>query len=232
MSEPKAEKVATGPSEADIESQRGGNAMHSEGSSPEATSSPRTSPQLCYLHVSDTKTRSDPGLPSDEDAKSARIQLMVYRKLLAPLVVPSSSSQAFDFPAFWPRVGQNPAEKLPARLVAQAELDNIGSLGIEWTLNELVRIYRDATDALHVESVNTALTVEYRSQVSEEDKSKGKEPEREAEGSATKKWIVMGTKTFDHDDEFIEDCLTSILNYWHGRREARGVEDAEVERCS
>ncbi len=42
---------------------------------------------------------------------------------------------------------------------------------------------------------------------------------------------VIGTKEFNLDDDFLDDYLTSVLDWWMGRRAPRGVSETQTRRC-
>ncbi|KAF7793591.1 hypothetical protein EIP86_004705 [Pleurotus ostreatoroseus] len=327
------------------------------------------------LHLSDTKTRNRFAMPADEDTLSARLQLMLYFKLLSNLIVPASPFTV-DFATVWTREGLSPTASLSAKFIQQAELDQLGVPEAEWNLSELVRIFRNSVEALNVEGVDPELTVEYRSQnkrghtskpyVADDPKGKGKErafdedfhmssqltnieeaevedalmissqdmsvssqkpnelempstvhtagpshssfhsdfgasimasehwgsspgpddndevandrqlqwaieqslrppganstsdempsaegvseqtsaadenaeekdtgeADEEDQTPAHEKWTIIGTKSFQYDEEFIDGYITSILEYWRGQRAPRGVEISLTRRCS
>ncbi|PBK76928.1 hypothetical protein ARMSODRAFT_1079004 [Armillaria solidipes] len=43
---------------------------------------------------------------------------------------------------------------------------------------------------------------------------------------------VIGTKEFKLDDDFLDDYLTSVLDWWMGRRPPRGVSETQTRRCN
>ncbi|PBL00713.1 hypothetical protein ARMGADRAFT_391523 [Armillaria gallica] len=43
---------------------------------------------------------------------------------------------------------------------------------------------------------------------------------------------VIGTKEFNLDDDFLDDYLTSVLDWWMGRRAPRGVSETQTRRCN
>ncbi|KAI0632186.1 exonuclease V a 5' deoxyribonuclease-domain-containing protein [Trametes polyzona] len=102
---------------------------------------PHTQPPRYTLHLSDTKTRTRPSLPPDEDAFASRIQLMLYHRLLANLLasaVPSlEATTPLDFSAFWKRVKVNPTRKFSEGFLMQAGLapstaaNSDGASGVE-----------------------------------------------------------------------------------------------------
>lgn len=136
------------------------------------------------LHLSDTKTRTRPTLPPDEDTLASRVQLMLYHRLLSNLLAPSAPSvQAptpLDFAALWSRVGVDPARRFSKDFLTQAGLVSepaIQDAPTEATataaqssadslscLSDLTIAWAHAVEALNVGTVNNTLTLVYRSQ--------------------------------------------------------------------
>ncbi|KAG2154567.1 exonuclease V a 5' deoxyribonuclease-domain-containing protein [Suillus clintonianus] len=80
------------------------------------TSVPRpVHPQLTFydLTLVDYKTRRAPSLPSDEDTVSSQMQLMLYHRLLSPLLSP----ETFDFDLLWAKQGINPHQSFSRQFV-------------------------------------------------------------------------------------------------------------------
>ncbi|KZV76389.1 hypothetical protein PENSPDRAFT_598720 [Peniophora sp. CONT] len=137
------------------------------GSSRAAPAAPNT-PSYA-LHLSDTKTRRKQTIPSDDDATSARLQLMIYQRLLVGVMSPS-----FPWAAFWARLGVDPLEPLCDEFLEQALpllpgadkekliLKQYGSF--PRTLTALVAAFHKALAELHVVHVDRTLEIVYRSQ--------------------------------------------------------------------
>ncbi|KZT08784.1 uncharacterized protein LAESUDRAFT_697055 [Laetiporus sulphureus 93-53] len=151
-----------------------------------------TIPRTRYtLHLSDTKTRRSPTLPSDDDTRSSRLQLMLYHRMLSVLLLPSSEAQTnpvpgttnlqpFDFDALWQRLGVNPS--LPFSLSFMQEIGLLDSASAVssvmtpasssredkgasgWCLDDLTAAWRHGVEAINVDGVNTTLTLVYRLQ--------------------------------------------------------------------
>lgn len=43
---------------------------------------------------------------------------------------------------------------------------------------------------------------------------------------------IIGTTEFQINDAFLDNHLTHALQYWHGEREAMGVDVRNADRCS
>ncbi|KAF8481778.1 exonuclease V a 5' deoxyribonuclease-domain-containing protein [Russula ochroleuca] len=74
-------------------------------------------PMVHELSLIDTKTRRSNSLPSDDDAFSARMQLMLYHHLLSALLSPT-----FSFSAFWEKVQVDPFAQLSDAFLLQSGL--------------------------------------------------------------------------------------------------------------
>ncbi|KAI0356433.1 hypothetical protein OH77DRAFT_1423372 [Trametes cingulata] len=135
-------------------------------------------PPKYTLHLSDTKTRTRPTLPPDEDTFASRVQLMLYHRLFSNLLssaVPGVPAlQPLDFAALWQRVGVDPSRRFSETFLTQAGLApstedgaefaaGLGMTGVS-SLNELTAAWKHAVEALHITAVDRTLTLVYRSQ--------------------------------------------------------------------
>ncbi|KAI0826879.1 exonuclease V [Trametes gibbosa] len=140
------------------------------------------------LHLSDTKTRMRPSLPTDEDAFASRLQLMLYHRLLSNLVAPAAPSirapAPLDFAALWRRVRVDPTRRFSEGFLAQAGLapplssakpDSSAALtptassappvsASLSSLDDLTAAWTHAVQALRVSAVDTTLSLVYRLQ--------------------------------------------------------------------
>ncbi|KAH9923591.1 exonuclease V [Fomitopsis serialis] len=131
-------------------------------------------PSSYIIHISDTKTRRTPSLPPDEDTLSARLQLMLYHRLLSSLLRPPSPTKSrktsqpltdsspppIDFPAIWKRLSLDPQRTFSATFMHDAGLQTIKCL------DDLTAAWHHAVSALQVSGVDRTLTVVYRLQPS------------------------------------------------------------------
>ena len=172
------------------------------------------------LHLSDTKTRTRPTLPPEEDAFAGRIQLMLYHRLLSNALSASqpdiASSQPLDFDAFWRKAGVDPTRRFSDSFLLQAGLPNARRAPREGEtlenpatdlssincLNDLTRAWHREVEALNAVRVDNTLTIIYRAQPTRAGQSaapttanvKGKEKERENEAGASES-IVSSTRS-------------------------------------
>jgi exonuclease V len=116
------------------------------------------------LSLIDTKTRRSNSLPSDDDAFSARMQLMLYHHLLSALLSPK-----FSFSAFWEKVNVDPFAQLSDTFLLQSglarETDGKSAvLGCAECLDDLADLWHLTVQSLHVQSVSPTLEIVYRTQ--------------------------------------------------------------------
>ncbi|KAI0766401.1 exonuclease V [Trametes elegans] len=133
------------------------------------------------LHLSDTKTRTRPSLPPDEDTFASRIQLMLYHRLLSSLFSYATprvhASEPLNLSVLWRRVGVNPSRRFSDSFIAQAGLappsssqgDDLSSKQSCLTglncLNDLATAWKHTVEALNVSEIDTGLTLVYREQI-------------------------------------------------------------------
>ncbi|KAF7793589.1 hypothetical protein EIP86_004703 [Pleurotus ostreatoroseus] len=188
-----------------------------------------SSSSCCYeLHISDTKTRSEPGMPPESDAIPSRLQLMLYRKLLSGLLAPPSSPDAVNLDAIWTLVRVSPETRLSRTFIQEMKLERYGPSQRGWTLNELVRVFKESVKALHVDKIDNAMSIVYRTQAKTETTAAGEA--NPAQLTADEKWPIVGTRTVCYDDEVLDEFLRSAFEYWNGERLPKGVEEPLMER--
>ena len=159
------------------------------------------------LHLSDTKTRTRPTLPPEEDVFAGRVQLMLYHRLLSNALSSAqpdiASSQPLDFDAFWRKAEVDPTRRFSDSFLLQAGLSDapqapqegeslenpaVDLSGIH-CLNDLTRAWHHSVEALNAVRVDNTLTIVYRAQPTRAGRSaaptpanpKGKEKQQENE---------------------------------------------------
>lgn len=151
------------------------------------------------LHLLDTKTRKSRSLPDDVDTKSSRLQLMLYHRLLSPLI-----ADEFDFDALWKRIGLDPKKCFSARFQSQAGLifasDDVESDCLEG----LARMWGESVRRLDVAGIHGTLVLVYRTQ-----------PKRKGRSKSKKKWKTKGA----------EDVIDTLANQ-EDLDLARAIEDS------
>ena len=136
------------------------------------------------VHISDTKTRTTPDLPPEEDAVSHHLQLMLYHRLLSGLLVNSEATgcastmtngtgervQSLNFADLWRRLSLDPQRPFSNMFIRSArqllERGKAGAPQFE-CLDDLVRLWHKAVEDLSVDGVDSTLTLEYSLQTLE-----------------------------------------------------------------
>jgi exonuclease V len=136
-------------------------ASPSKAKSRKSASPPRN--KVHELSVIDTKTRRSNSLPSDDDAFSSRMQLMLYRHLLSALLSPT-----FSFSAFWEKTQVDPFAKFSDAFLMQTGLarqtDEDVVLASPECLDDLTDLWHSTVRSLQVQGVSPTLEIVYRTQ--------------------------------------------------------------------
>jgi exonuclease V len=115
------------------------------------------------LSLIDTKTRRSNSLPSDDDAFSSRMQLMLYHHLLSALISPT-----FSFSAFWEKVQVDPLAQFSDEFLIQSGLarqaDGNVVLASAECLDDLTDLWHSTVHSLEVKGVSPTLEIVYRTQ--------------------------------------------------------------------
>ena len=127
-----------------------------------ASRSPSPMPTVVHeLSILDTKTRHVNSLPSDDDAFSSRMQLMLYHHLLSKLLSPT-----FSFSTFWEKVQVDRFAKFSDEFLQQSgvapQIDGNVVLGFPECLEDVADLWRSTVDALCLQSVSPTLEIVYR----------------------------------------------------------------------
>lgn len=170
------------------------------------------------LYITDVKTRRARSIPNDISARPTKYQVMLYNRMLSNMI-----AGKFDFSTVAKHYGLDMDRPFSDGFIAQiASLDADGldlilshnSIARLWSLipGAFAKVAEAAGGAESGEglSVSPILTAEYR------DPSTGD---------------VRRTKTFLYDDEVLDRYIQNGMEWWHGEREARGVEIDEAFKC-
>lgn len=118
-----------------------------------SASPPHMVNELC---LRDTKTRRRlNSLPSDDDAFSSRMQLMLYHSLLSALLSPT-----FSFSVFWEKIQVNPRAQFSDAFLLQAGLAR--ELEGKACLDGLENLWRSMVHSLCLQGVSPTLEIVYR----------------------------------------------------------------------
>lgn len=112
------------------------------------------------LRLVDTKTRRSESLPSDEDALSSRLQLMLYHRLLSSLI---STETPFDFTRLWEQTNVDPTSQFSERFLTQISLLGISHPAVT-CLDDLTTLWRNITSKLDIPGIDPCLQLIYRHQ--------------------------------------------------------------------
>ncbi|KAJ7762318.1 exonuclease V [Mycena maculata] len=164
---------------------------------PTVVTTPALSPQF---RVIDTKTRRSESLPSDEDAEPARLQVMLYRRLLTALL---ETSTPFDFPAFWARLSLNPSAPFSDRFLQQTAV-LLGEDAGPTCLEDAVVLLRARVAELGLPAVDDTLQIVYRSQ--------NKYPRRSRKGKGRETPLLGTTREDDDIAKAIEMSLAEVFD--------------------
>jgi len=192
------------------------------------------------LHVSDTKTRDFPTIPSERNSTQARTQLMLYHRLLSG-VVQSPSDLEFkahhlDFDAFWLRVGVDPYEPFSDRFCEQTGLspnttsstldtldqkDSTAGNGdtkrAQFSLNTLVDIWKKSIQLLGITSVDPTLTLNYRRRATSRRKKRRRTIDGKGQATSSReenelsRAIIASLAQAEHEDPALAHAIAESL---------------------
>lgn len=181
------------------------------------------------LYLTDVKTRVGTSLPAAPSLRPTKMQLSLYRRLLADLA--SNNVDAMQVFARYrldhtaelsdlflqsmteidtnlgPGIADDPFAEVQTPSSTMVELLSHRTLPLLWQL--MIQEYA-ATLPLGGTSISRVLRAQF---VSQRDQK------------------VIGDRTFAYDDKVVEEYLADGLRWWKGERAARGVEIAEAFKC-
>ncbi|KAI9725153.1 MAG: hypothetical protein M1828_003495 [Chrysothrix sp. TS-e1954] len=180
------------------------------------------------IYLTDIKTRAASTLPKPSALKPTHMQLMLYHHLLTRLatgkVDPTilfarydvQPNRRFSDPLiatvasldcnFHPSANLSSTAPVESPVAAVIELAHHNTLSSLWDL--MMGEFRATIPA--ADAVSRVLNVEFR---------------RSADGS------VLGRRTFPHVLQQVEAYVADEMDWWKGRREARGVDVEEAFKC-
>ena len=186
------------------------------------------------LHVSDTKTRDFPTIPSERNSTQARTQLMLYHRLLSG-VVQSPSDLEFkahnlDFDAFWLRVGVDPYESFSDQFCEQTGLShnsipdqqepttgNGDAKRAQFSLNTLVDVWKKYIGLLGITSVDPMLTLNYRRRATSGRKKRRRTIDRKGQATSSReetelgRAIIASLAQVEHEDPALAHAIAESL---------------------
>ncbi|KAJ7083386.1 exonuclease V [Mycena belliarum] len=140
------------------------------------TTTDPTPPSEHTIRVIDTKTRRSSSLPSDEDTEPARLQVMLYHRLLADLL---AASPPFEYPALWACLCLNPSAPFSEAFSHQTGR-TLGSGLLPKCLDDIVLLVQTRVAELSLPVLDATLQIIYRAQnkyPSQRHKGKGRRRE-------------------------------------------------------
>ncbi|KAJ7360999.1 exonuclease V [Mycena albidolilacea] len=178
-------------------------------------------PSRRCIRLIDTKTRRSFSLPSDEDAEPARLQVMLYHRLLIRLL---DSATLFDFAAFWPLVGVDSTATFSEVFLLQTAQLLGGTESPLKCLDDVVVLLRRKLAALDLPPVDDTLEIIYRSQ---NKYSRGREKRKGREK----------TPATSEDDELTKAIAMSLEDVFEGQlaaalRESAAFAAADIQAGS
>ncbi|KAF8600895.1 hypothetical protein BDV93DRAFT_525147 [Ceratobasidium sp. AG-I] len=202
------------------------------------------------IHVIDNKTRSLRSMPNDADTLPSQLQLMLYKRLLDPLLQPSTptpvpssySLEGLSFPKVWDHISVDPATHFSAQFLEESAVlvldNNLGQETLQARcLRDLERIWQAIVLELGTGAgdgkdedrniVSKTLQLVYRLRGGKQ-AGGPKNPPAKTSGSDEG---IIGTFEFEYDEAFLDSYLRYVLDFWHDRRPPRGVEVENVRRC-
>lgn len=124
------------------------------------------------LYLKDNKTRRHRSVPPHHDTLSGRLQLMLYRRLLAQLV---AKSPLYDFRPLWKRLGLKSSSRFPTKFLVQANLISNNTDSQTACLDDLVTSWHKLVEEANIQGINENLELVYRLRPAAPDrKQKGK----------------------------------------------------------
>lgn len=131
-------------------------------------SKPKTEPHAQpaqRLFLLDNKTRANGRLPDAKDSLSAKMQLMLYHRLLNGLLFPSAAPLPADLAAIWQGDGANPSLPFTKKFVKELQV-LLASNGLPpvSSLAELLQLWHAELAELHdsTEGIDNKLEIVYR----------------------------------------------------------------------
>ena len=189
------------------------------------------------LHVSDTKTRDFPTIPSERNSIQARTQLMLYHRLLSGVVQSPSDLESkahhLDFDAFWLWVGVDPFEPFSDQFCEQTGLSpntipptpdqqepttgNGDSKRAQFCLNTLVDIWKKSIQLLGITSVDPTLTLNYRRRAASRRKKRRRTIDGKGQATSSReenelgRAIIASLAQAEHEDPALAHAIAESL---------------------
>ncbi|KAJ6481109.1 exonuclease V [Mycena sanguinolenta] len=195
---------------------------------PERMSAP-SAPSQC-IRLVDTKTHVKRLLPSDKDAEAARRQLEVYHRLLTCLL---DTSAPFSFSVLRTRLRLNryhPFSLEFFKLATQTLKYDIDDLPT--SLDAVAAHLRSTLADLDLPRLDNTLQINY---ISQKEYRENWDPHSRLLPSTVgdgERPLQIESKSFSVDDMAHDAFVRDALDWWKGKRPARGVSEDQRHRCN
>lgn len=159
------------------------------------------------VYIADVKTRGANSLPTGASLRPTWMQLMIYRKLLESL-----SLNTVDAETVFLRYDLQPL--VPFTDIFMHEIGDMGP-------------HDEASKYPNLLSLWSLLVSEMQAVLPSPNLS----PILRAEYRYAKTGDIIGSELIAYDSEIIEKYISEEMDWWKGRREAKGVEIEEAHKC-
>ncbi|KAI4909732.1 hypothetical protein J4E85_011554 [Alternaria conjuncta] len=166
-----------------------------------------TSPSDRQIYIADVKTRSAKSLPTGASLRPTWMQLMLYRKLLESL-----SLNTVDAETVFARYSLDPLT--PFTPLFLSEISNLGPENAATSYPNLLALWSLLVTEMQATFPPSSLS-----------------PILRAEFRYAKTGDVLGSRLTVYEASVVDGYVESEMDWWKGRREAKGVEIEEAFKC-
>jgi exonuclease V len=181
------------------------------------------------IYVTDIKTRATKSMPQGASLRGVQMQLMLYHKLLTDL---ASNNVPADTIFERYRLEAHAAFS-PAFIKNIADLDD--NFIHSTTLSDPEATFNTLHDQLSELAQHNSLTLLWSLMITEFQVTiptpSSLSPIVQVEYRKSKDGKVMGNQCFVYDDVKLERYVSKTMDWWKGRRDARGVDIEEAFKC-
>ncbi|KAI4606720.1 hypothetical protein J4E80_010032 [Alternaria sp. BMP 0032] len=166
-----------------------------------------TPPSDRQIYIADVKTRSAKSLPTGASLRPTWMQLMLYRKLLESL-----SLNTVDAETVFARYSLDPLT--PFTPLFLSEISNLGPENAATSYPNLLALWSLLVTEMQATFPPSSLS-----------------PILRAEFRYAKTGDVLGSRLTVYEASVVDGYVESEMDWWKGRREAKGVEIEEAFKC-
>lgn len=173
-------------------------------------------------YIVDIKTRKSKTLPSGSQVRPTRMQLMMYRRLLIDLATNKVDSQViFD------RYGVDSSKTFSDTFIAAMSVVDGKIEDYDGRLEPSLDLLDEATTYNNLNSLWAFMIVEFEKSIIPSAVS----PLLTVEYRDSSTGHLLGNRYFTFEQEEIEKWSDSEMQWWRGKRDARGVDIEEAYKC-